>query len=67
MQQGEEFDKLIKDKQMLAFKADMERQQLADRAQSLALEVERLRKVKDISESIARLPEACIEDLKTDD
>ena len=25
IQQGEEFDKLIKDKQMLAFKADLER------------------------------------------
>ena len=54
MRQGEEFDKLIKDKQMLAFKADLERQELANRAQNLAQEVERLRKVKDISDSLSR-------------
>ena len=32
----------------------------------MANEIERLQKVKDISESIARLPEACLEDLKSE-
>lgn len=51
---------------MANFRADVERQQLASRAQNLAEEVDRLRKCKDISESIVRLPQVCIDDIKNE-
>lgn len=47
------------------FKADAANKQLVDRMLNMNEELERLRKVKDISESIVRLPQVCVEDLRT--
>lgn len=45
----------------------MTTKQLVERSQRLAEEVERLKKVTNISDSIAQLPTFCLDDLKTSD
>jgi len=64
---SEDFDHQLKEKQMALWKADITQRQLVEQMASMSKEMERLQKVKDIGESIARLPSACLEDIKTQD
>jgi hypothetical protein len=50
---------------MQIWKSDMTQTQLIERMSGMAKEMERLQKVKDIGESVARLPSVCIDDLKS--
>lgn len=52
---------------MKLWKSDMTQRQLIDRMSVMEKEMNRLEKVRDISESIARLPSVCIDDIKTQD
>ena len=57
----EEFDSKINDKQMQIWKHEMTERSLTKEIHELGKEIERLSKVKNINESIARLPTSCIE------
>ena len=63
----DDFDHQIKQKQMELWKADMTQRQMVDQMASMTKEMQRLERIKDIGESIARLPSACLEDIKTQD
>lgn len=52
---------------MELWKADMTQRQMVDQMASMTKEMQRLERIKDIGESIARLPSACLEDIKTQD
>ncbi len=62
----EDFDSKISEKQMRIWKSEMAQKQLADRVTNMAGEIDRLQKVKDLGESIARLPSACLDDINTE-
>ena len=63
----EDFDQKLKEKQMELWKSDMAQRQLVEQMAAMSKEMQRLEKVKDIGESIARLPSACLQDIKTHD
>lgn len=64
---SEEFDKKVNDKQMEIWKQDMSIRSLSQQILQISQENERLRKCKDLSESIARLPSVCLEDLTNEE
>jgi len=63
----DEFDKKLNQKQMEIWKTEMTQRSMAQQMMSLTEEIERLRKAKDVGESIMRLPMVCLEDMKTED
>jgi hypothetical protein len=63
----DDYDKKLNQKQMEIWKTEMTQRSMAQQMMTLTEEIERLRKAKDVGESIMRLPMACLEDIKTDD
>lgn len=60
----EDFDNQLKEKQMALWKSDISQKQMVEQMAAMTKEMNRLEKVKDLGESIARLPSACVEDIK---
>lgn len=58
-------NKKISDKQLEIWKLDMTIRTLSSQVVDLQQENERLKKCKDLSESIAKLPSTCLTDLKS--
>ena len=50
---------------MALWKSDISQKQMVEQMAAMSKEMNRLEKVKDLGESIARLPSACVEDIKT--
>ena len=50
---------------MVIWKSEMTQKQLISQNQTLTEEIERLQKVKGISESLSRLPSACLENMNS--
>jgi predicted nuclease with TOPRIM domain len=66
MKQAEEFERKLKEKQMLVWKTEMSQSQLVDQITRLSSEVERLKKIEGLNESIARLPNVCLQDISSE-
>ena len=63
---AEEFEQKTKEKQMTLWKTEMAQNQLVDQVTRLTTEVERMKKVEGISESISRLPSVCLQDISNE-
>ena len=62
---NDEYDKKLNSKQMEIWKQDMTIRSLTQQMSQLTQEIERLSKAKDLSESIARMPMVCFNNLNT--
>jgi len=63
---AEEFEAQLKEKQMDLWKTKMGQNQLVDQVTRLSAEVERLKKVEGLSESISRLPSVCLQGISNE-
>lgn len=63
---ADDYHKKLSDKQMEIWKQDLTIKSLSQQIVSMTQEISRLKKCKDLSESIARLPSACLDDLTSD-
>ena len=63
---AEDFEFQIKEKQMKVWKTEMAQSQLVDQVTRLTTEIERMKKVGNISESISRLPNVCLQDISNE-
>lgn len=56
----------MKEKQMTIWKTEMSQTQLVDQVTRLTTEIERLKKVEKLGESISRLPSVCLQDISNE-